>query len=108
MFDDFHGRLLRILATRQAALWPLARISQRMKVTGVAKYGGAHADADACFIHHLEHMSETLVRLAHQFGISASLLAEIEHAICRAPESHLVIQSGKRDIVAARQRAIIV
>ena len=43
-------------------------IFERIQVAGHAVHDRAHADADARLVHHVEHLGQALVRLAHQIA----------------------------------------
>ena len=79
---------------------------QRILITGITEHGGAHADADARLVHHVEHVAQALVRLADQITDRPALLAEIEHGRSGATPAHLVQQPGQRHIVARAEAAV--
>ncbi|MNF16431.1 hypothetical protein D3C80_2194460 [compost metagenome] len=50
-----------------------------MQVTLVGQAGRAEAHADTRLVHHLEHITQALVRLAHQITDRTFALAETQH-----------------------------
>jgi hypothetical protein len=68
MLDQFELRVVRILVGRRAALRAFFGVVERGEVAAVAQHHGAHADPDARLVHHVEHVGQALVRLAHQFA----------------------------------------
>jgi hypothetical protein len=73
MFDQRHRRRVRVLLVRVPTLAALTRVLQRVQVTDAALHHRAHADADALLVHHVEHVAQALMRLAHQLAVAVAL-----------------------------------
>ncbi len=118
MADDLRLWTGGVLAGRAdgPALRPLPRIVQRVQVAGVAQRHRAQADADACLVHHVEHVGQTLVRLAYQVADRAGFalrrvaraFAKVEQAVDRAAIAHLVVHAGQLHVVALAQLSVLV
>ncbi|MNP22960.1 hypothetical protein D3C76_1156510 [compost metagenome] len=108
MLDDRHGRSVRVLAVRHATLRPLAGVLQGIQVAGVAKHHRAHADADPRFVHHLEHVAQAVVRLAHQIADALTVIAEVQRGGRGAAPAHLVEQPCQQHVVTLAKAAVIV
>ena len=116
--DDLRLRAGRVLAlgAERPSLRAIARIVERMQVTGIAERDGAEADADARVVHHVEHAGQALVQAADQvadragaaFGLVTPAFAEIEQAVDRAAVAHLVVDPGQLDVVALAEAAVLV
>ena len=104
--DDRHLWRARVLAVRQAALRAFAGVLQRIEVTGIAKHHRAHADADARLVHHLEHVGQAVVRLAHQVADAGAVVAEVQRGGGGAAITHLVEQAGEDHVVARPEAAV--
>ena len=108
VLDDRDLRGSRILAIGQTALGPVAGIFQGIQVTGVAEHDRAHADADPRLVHHLEHVRQTVVRLADQVTDALAFFAEVQRGGGGAAPAHLVEQTGQGHVVALADSAVIV
>ncbi|MNF49427.1 hypothetical protein D3C84_306980 [compost metagenome] len=108
MLNDRHRCSVRVLAVWHAALRTLAGVFQRVQIAGVTKHHRAHADADPRLVHHLEHVTQTMVRLAHQIADALAVIAEIQCGGGGAAPAHLVEQPGQQHVVALAEAAIVV
>ena len=118
VIDDADLRAGRILAfiANGTALRPVARIAERMQIAGVAQRHCTQADADARFVHHVEHVRQAMMGLADQVSDRPTLpawpmsgaFAEIQQAVDRAAVAHLVVDAGELHVVALAQSASLV
>ena len=103
--------------TGWSALRPAFGVVERDLVAGIAEHRCAQTDSDARLVHHVEHATQTFVRLADKVADSpgatavqtAALttcahrklaLAKIEQGVRNAAITELVVQARKRHIVA--------
>ena len=109
MLDDRHRFLLDVFAayTDGAALHALFGVIERGLVASHAQHGRGKANADARLVHHVEHASEPLPRLADQIangpGATAGrelALAEVEQRVGGAAPPAFVVEASERDVVA--------
>ena len=98
----------RVFVARYAALLPLAGVAQRGEVPAVAQHDGAHADADARLVHHVEHAGQALVRLAHQLADAGVVLAKGQQGRGGAAPAAFVDQPGQGHVVARAHAALLV
>ena len=92
----------------------IARIVERMQITGVAKHYRAQTNCNARFVHHIEHRCQPIVQRADQITDSTGpaswvmfALTEIQQAIGGAAIAHFVIQAGQNDIISLAKSAIV-
>ena len=85
----------------------LPGVAQAGVVAGHAQHGSGHADANARFVHHVEHAGQTLARLAnpvsHRAGPAidpVATFAKVKQGIGRAAPAQLVVQADEDHIVA--------
>ncbi len=106
VLDNRNLRAGRIFRFGAAALWPLGRVVERVKVAGACESRCAQSDLYACLVHHVEHVGEALMRLADQLADALATLTEVEHRRRGAAVPHLVDQPRQRDVVAFAYAAI--
>ncbi len=97
---------MRVFVVRQPTLRALAGVLQRIQIAGVTEHHCAHADTDACLVHHLEHAGQALVRLADQVADAPAVVAEVQRGGGGTAPAHLVKEPGQQHIVARATAAI--
>ena len=108
VFDDRHRRRRRVLLVGVAALLSFLGVLQRVAVAGRAQHDRAQAHADARLVHHVEHLRQALVRLAHEFSETLAALAELQEGVDDAALAQLVVHAGQLYVVALAQAAVVV
>ena len=82
-----------------APLFALLSVSDRVPVSAIPQCSGTNTNADPRLIHHHEHLRQPLALTANAPANGTVLLTEIQKAVCCAPVTHLVIQTGDGDII---------
>ncbi|CRM96126.1 hypothetical protein [Pseudomonas sp. 22 E 5] len=108
VLDDRNRRGARVFAVGQATLRAFAGVFQGIEVAGVTQHHCTHADADACFVHHLEHATQALMGFTHQVADTVAVIAEVKRRGRGAAPAHLVEQPGQQHIIACAQAAVFV
>lgn len=73
-----------------ATLFPDADVIEGGIIGGGGHGGGADAHADPCFVHHLEHIFETVVRFPHQIAAAIIFVPDAELGNGTPPVAQLV------------------
>ncbi|MNQ56196.1 hypothetical protein D3C85_703120 [compost metagenome] len=108
VFDDAHLRRQRILATRPTTLGTLPGIVQRPAETLVSQRRCTQSNADARFVHHLEHVGQALVGLTHQVTDGTGLFTEIQYGRGGVAITQFVQQAGQGNIIAGARGAVVI
>ena len=76
-------------------------------VASQPQHGGCHADADAGFVHHVEHALEAFAGLAHEVAHGAALTADgvlafakVQQCVGGATPAAFVVQTCQGHVVA--------
>ena len=81
------------------ALSSLLCVAEGAEVGSSAASESLDADAEAGFVHHLEHTGHAAMKLAEQPALAAAFFAKIHHAGRGAVDAHLFFDASTLDIV---------
>ncbi|MCY1543107.1 hypothetical protein D9M68_789020 [compost metagenome] len=79
-----------------------------MDIALIGQAGCAQADADARLVHHLEHIGQALVCLAHQIADRSLPFAETEHGGGGVAVAQFVQQASESHIIACAEPSFVV
>jgi hypothetical protein len=91
-----------------AALLALLRECQGLLIGAIGDADAFEADADPRLVHHREHAGHATIFLADKVTDRAALIAHRHGAGRRGVHAELVLDAGRKDIVARAQRAVFV
>src|SRR6185436_9907118 len=113
MLDDGYGWARGILGCDRTALCPGSGVLQRLQVSGVSQCCRPRPRHQPCFVHHVEHVCESVVWLTHKIadcpGAAARAectIAEVQQRVGHSALAHLVVEACGDDVVAFANRAV--
>ena len=103
-----NGHAGRIGRAHGTALHPIARVLHRLLVGAFRYRQTFDAHAQACVVHHGEHIVQALVGLANQITDRAALISEAHHGGGAAVDAQLVLQRYATHVVACAQATVCI
>ena len=78
VINDRNLRAFRILFTGLAALKTIFGVFQAVHVTAITDYGSTKTNTNPRFVHHLEHVFQTLMGFANQVTVTRGVVTEAQ------------------------------
>src|SRR4029078_4729343 len=107
MLDDGYGCHRGVLGCDRTALCPGSGVLQRLQVSGVSQCCRPRPRHQPCFVHHVEHVCESVVWLTHKVadcpGAAAGAectIAEVQQRVGHSALTHSVVEGCGGDGVA--------